>query len=89
MRKTCSSAKTAPTASFTSLRRGEILADRLFDDDAGLRRDQLVLADAGADLVDQVGPDREIEGAHLVLAAVQRLRQAGPSRSPVAASAAT
>ncbi len=42
------------------------LADRLLDDDAGLRRDQAVPADALADRAEQVRADGEIEGADAV-----------------------
>ena len=89
MRKTCSSAKTAPTASFTALRRGEVVADRLLDDDAGRRRHQAVAADAGADLVEEVGADGEIEGADLVARRSQERRPARSQPPSPVASAAT
>ena len=53
------------------LRRFEIAADRLFDDDACRFGDQLVIADLVGDVAEDGRGNREIEGADDVLAAVE------------------
>src|SRR5829696_6734171 len=46
--------------------RGEIVADRLLDNDATLLGNEAVRAEPPADIVEKVWSDGEVEGAHLV-----------------------
>ena len=55
------------------------MADRLLDDDAGLRRHQLVRADLGADRPEQLGRDGEVEGADAVFAFLERAGEIRPA----------
>ncbi len=61
------------------LGRGQIAADRLFNDDAGRAGDQLVFADLVGDVAENARCDSQIEGAHALLAFVQQLLQNVPA----------
>ncbi len=66
MRKICSSLKTVADVSLSRTRRGEVAADRLFDHDARIRRDQLVLVELVRDVAEQRRRHRQVEGADAV-----------------------
>ncbi len=62
------------------LRRGsEVAADRLLDDDAGVPRDKLVIADLFGNVAENRRPDGEIEGTGTILALFQELLQIVPA----------
>ncbi len=57
----------------------KVPANRLFDDDPGLRGDKPELADAGANIAEQFRPDGQVEGANPVGAAGKRRSQVAPA----------
>ena len=58
-----------------------VVTDRLLDNDAGIWRHQPVGADFGADRPEQLGRDREVEGADALLAFLERAGEIFPSGS--------
>ena len=57
----------------------QIAADRLFDDDAGVLGDQLVIADLFGNIAEKRRSDGQIEGADAVLAFIEQLFQDVPA----------
>ena len=59
--------------------RGQVAADRLFQYDPRLRRDQAVTREIAADLAEQVGRGRQIEHTDLLRPVAQQRRQLVPA----------